>query len=236
MSSQHTVFYRVQGKAKGSALVYILIAIALIAALTAVFMQPASQQTRTQSTYRLTSELNGQIQLIRSAIQDCILRFPNGDPNIAAAAVSATAPYPIEPDLAYYATTPAGNRAANKNVENIGCPGNATPASGIKHTALFGGSSGRFLPASPPLFGPWTYRNGIAATENGLTYTGVFFQINSTVTDAYVAEAMSRIDAQSSACEIDFVPATAAAANGCPADTNCLRVWMLRTSSTPTCP
>ena len=51
---------------KGSALIYILVAIALLAALTASFMRPSSQQTSAQSGFKAVSEL---------IIPDCIYPF-----------------------------------------------------------------------------------------------------------------------------------------------------------------
>ena len=64
---------------KGGALIYILIAIALLAALTTTFIQPGGQSSRTQNAFKLASELTSQSRVIRSGIQDCILRYPQGD-------------------------------------------------------------------------------------------------------------------------------------------------------------
>lgn len=212
---------------RGSALIYILIAIALIAALTASFMQPATQQTRTQNSFKLAAELNGQVQMVRSAIQDCILQWPEGD---AAISVSGYHPnYPLEPDSTYFPTSPA-IRAADKNVANLRCPGN-NPGS-TTQAPIFGGATGRFMPAVPALFGPWTYHNTTNETIDGVAFTGVFFQTTTTNTDAYLAEAMQKVDSQFTACEADYVEGTGS--NGCAANTKCLRIWVKRVA--PACP
>ncbi|MBU6234247.1 MAG: hypothetical protein KGQ41_00235 [Alphaproteobacteria bacterium] len=216
--------------ARGSALIYILIAIALIAALTASFMQPATQQTRTQNSFKLAAELNGQVQMVRAAIQDCILQYPQGDGSINVAGYHPN--YPLEPDSTYFPTSPA-IRAADKNVANLRCPGN-NPGSPnqAQHSQIFGGSTGRFMPAMPALFNPWTYRNGTNMTIDGVTFTGVFFQTTTTNTDAYLSEAMQKVDAQFTQCEADYVDGTGS--NGCPASTKCLRIWVKRVA--PACP
>ena len=216
---------------RGSALIYILIAIALLAALTAVFMQPASQQTRTQNSFKLAAELNGQAQMIRASIQDCILQYPEGDNGIPSNTNGGYhANYPLEPDSTYL---PVGLRATDKNVANIRCPGNNPGgASQNQHANMFGGSTGRFMPAVPALFNPWTYRNGTGLSVNGQTVTGVYFQITTGSTDAYLAEAMQKVDAGFTACETDFIAGDGT--NGCPAATQCLRVWVKRVA--PVCP
>ena len=64
---------------RGSALIYILIAIALLAALTVSFMQPSSQQGQSQGSFKLISELQSQVEFIRTSVQECILAHPGGD-------------------------------------------------------------------------------------------------------------------------------------------------------------
>lgn len=207
---------------KGSALIYILIAIALIAALTAVFMQPASQQTQTQNSFKLGAELGSQVQMIRAAIQDCILLYPEGD--------GSYGKYPLEPDNAYLATP-----AANKEVGNIRCPGNNPGAPNQNnHAPMFGGSTGRFIPATPALFNPWIYRNtrGSTATVDGQTVNGVFFQISTSASDQYLADAMQKVDGQFTQCEADYIVGNGS--NGCANNNKCLRIWVSRVA--PTCP
>lgn len=210
---------------RGSALIYILIAIALIAALTAVFMQPASQQTRTQNSFKLAAELNGQVQMIRAAIQDCILQYPEGDSAIPNN-IGYHPNYPMDGDSTYLASP-----AADKAVATIRCPGNHSSAANT-HELIFGGASGRFMPATPALFTPWIYRNVTGETIDGVSTTGVFFQTSSTATDAYIGEAMQKVDDSFTACEADYMVGDGA--NGCPSLSQCLRIWIKRVA--PTCP
>ncbi|MCB1538436.1 MAG: hypothetical protein H6865_04540 [Rhodospirillales bacterium] len=216
------------GSQRGSALIYILIAIALIAALTAVFMQPASQQAQTQNSFKLAAELNGQVQLIRAAIQDCILQYPEGDNHINVVGYHAN--YPLEPDSSYL---PSGYAASDKSVAGLRCPGNNPGGANTdQHQPMFGGDTGRFMPATPALFTPWIYRNGTNMTIDGQNVTGVFFQISTTATDPYLAEAMQKVDEQFTQCESDYIEGDGT--NGCTNGSKCLRIWIKRVA--PSCP
>lgn len=216
---------------RGSALIYILIAIALMAALTASFMQPATQQTRTQNSFKLAAELNGQVQMIRSAIQDCILRYPEGDDTVPPGHNGGYhAPYPLEPNSTHL---PAPLRSAGRTVADLRCPGNNPGGSDQnRHEMIFGGSAGRFLPTPPALFEPWTYRNGTGMSSTGEVLTGVLIEIATESTDAYLAEAMQKVDAQFTACETDYIAGNGS--NGCAAGKFCLRIWLKRVA--PACP
>src|SRR5688572_8224892 len=79
---------------RGSALVYILIAIALLAALTVTFMEPSSEQTTSQNTFETVAELNSQVNFIRSGIQECALTYPIGETTLTG---TTNIPYPINP-------------------------------------------------------------------------------------------------------------------------------------------
>ncbi|HEY8962948.1 MAG TPA: hypothetical protein VIN59_00650 [Alphaproteobacteria bacterium] len=208
--------------ARGSALIYILIAIALIAALTAALMQPASQQTRSQNSFKVSAEINSQAQMIRSAIQDCILLYPEGD--------GSYGKFPLEPDTAYLASP-----VANKQAANIRCPGNNPGAPNQNnHAPIFGGNTGRFMPATPALFSPWIYRNtrGSAVAIDGENANGIFIRLDTSASDAYLAEAMQKVESTFTACEADYIVGTGS--NGCPNGSKCLRIWINRTA--PTCP
>ena len=212
---------------KGSALVYILIAIALLAALTATFMDSSSTQTSSQNTFNTVTALNSQINFIRSAIQECVLTYPGGDTT----QVSTNRPYPFNPNSS--ANNPAtslpwlASAAANRNVSGVRCPGN--PGTSNNHAAIFGGSSGKFLPPKPNLFNDWQYYNGP---------DGVFFFTGTNKTDAYLATSLTKLDEQYSECEADVINnsangtamnLTTAGASGpnCPANTTCFRVWII---------
>lgn len=203
----------------GSALVYILIAIALLAALTATFMDSSSQQTSSQNTFNTVTEINSQINLIRSTIQECVLTYPSGDTALVS---SYNSPYPINPSSTYL-TSPA----ANDQVGNVRCPGN--PGNSANHAAMFGGSTGKFLPPVPNLFDPWLYYSGA---------DGVFFYTRTNKTDAYLQTALAKLDDQFSECEADVVDASTTARNllstagiQCALGYYCFRVWMIAQTS-----
>ena len=216
----------------GSALVYILVAIALLAALTASFMRPSSQQTTAQSSFNAVSELKSQTEFIRTAIQECVLIYPAGDRGATGTGGligTANTPYPINPSSDYFVgATPAA--AANDQVKFIRCPGN--PGNNNDHAEIFSGSSGKFLPPPPTLFEEWEYYNGI---------DGLFFYTQTDKTDAFLQTAMEKLDTQFSECEADVVDAsggaieltsTAAVADPkCPNGSTCFRLWVIAQTS-----
>ena len=153
---ENTTYYKNEG---GSALIYILIAIALLAALTFTFMEPSSQQTSSQNTFKTVAGLQGQADMIRSAIQECVLSYPKGDSNVKPTYGSRDN-YPIDPDATYFNGTTIG-QAGNSNVRNMRCPGNNPGGANVaEHTPIFGGNSGKFLPPPPDLFEEWQIYNG----------------------------------------------------------------------------
>lgn len=207
---------------KGGALIYILIAIALMAALTGTFLKSDGQSSSTQNAFKIATELNSQARVIRSAIQDCILRYPQGDDVIAEA--NYNDPYPLDPDSAdaQYSTY----QVANKNVSELRCPGAA-------YEKLFGGTLSGFLPPAPGLMEDWTYFNG-QATIDGVVHDGVYFQTRSDKSDPFVGEAMSKMDGLFSQCEVDYTIGDGS--NGCENGFKCLRVWIIRgPNTTQTC-
>lgn len=206
---------------RGSALVYILIAIALLAALTATFMDSSSQQTSSQNSFKAMNELQSQANLIRSAIEECVLKYPGGDSAIMSA---PNMPYPINPSSTYL-TAP---RPATDLVSGLRCPGD--PGNSADHKAIFGATSGKFLPPPPNLFDPWLYYNGS---------DGVFFYTKTNKTDAYLQDALSKLNDDFSGCEVDIVDASSSAVDmlstasalQCPSGNYCFRVWV-RAAST----
>jgi len=221
-----------QGNEQGSALVYILIAIALLAALTASFMKPSSQQTTSQSIFNSVTELNSQVNFVRSAIQECVLTYPSGDTGLIG---TDNTPYPINPTSTYLASpTPADDADPTTNadgdlVRHIGCPGN--PGTN-DHSKIFTGTSGKFMPPPPNLFGEWEYFNGV---------DGVFFYTWTDKSDAFLQSAMQKLDEQYSECEADVIDAsggdieltsTAAVADPkCLSGNTCIRVWITTQAS-----
>lgn len=224
---------------KGSALIYILIAIALLGALTVAFMEPSSQQGQSQNTYKLYSDLKSQADFIVSTVQECFLSYPGGDDTIDASGggsdPGAMKNYPINPDSTHFTAATPG-RAGNRYVRNLRCPGN--PGDDINHAPMFSGTSGKFMPPPPDLFGEWQWYNGA---------DGVFFWIRTDKTDPYIASALQKVDESYAECEADIVDATAAAvaldsvASGevvdCAVGGTCLRIRLTRkASAVPTCP
>ncbi len=214
---------------RGSALVYILIAIALLAALTFTFMEPSSQQTSSQNTFRTVTAVQSQMDVIRSAIQECVLTYPNGDPNIDTSGTgsdpNARVNYPINPDSTYYTAATPG-RSGNQLVSAIRCPGdNPGGANVANHARVFSGASGKFLPPPPDLFQAWEYYNG---------EDGVFFYTRTDKSDSFLISALEKLDDKYSECETDIIDATASAVNmesntafSCPSGSVCFRAWMI---------
>ena len=230
---------------KGSALVYILIAIALLAALTVSFMEPSSQQTSSQNTFRTVAALQGQIDSIRSAIQECVLLYPNGDGCIEddtpayctttdTDTPGADKRYPIDPDSLHYTNaTPA--RSGDSLVRNMRCPGNngGANADHDNHALIFTGASGKFLGPPPDLFDDWQIYNGV---------DGVFYWTETDNTDAFITAALQRLDEKFSECEADVIDTShptagnkaldsAGPVNTCPDGSMCFRVWVIQNGS-----
>ncbi len=220
--------------ASGSALIYILIAIALLAVLTASLIEPASQQSQTQSSTNLVSDLQSQISLISSTIQECVLSYPDQDSELTSTQ-QKNAPYPINPMDPYYTTQSATPAVATSNAASgIRCPGNpgGTGPTNQNHAKMFGGSSGKFLPPAPNLFGDWEYYSGA---------DGVFIFISTNKTDSYITSALTKLNAKYSKCEADWQDATsgavnlssdtiggAAAVRKCASGYKCFRYWIIQ--------
>ena len=207
---------------RGSALVYILIAIALLALLTISFMQPSSQQTQSQNTFKLVSELQSQVEFIRSSIQECVIAHYKGDITIDSTAMGddpgADKRYPLKPNSTHL-TAPVADRKA----KNVRCPG--SPGDNADHAEIFSASSGKFLPPPPNLFADWQWYNG---------EDGVFFWISTDKSDAFIHTALDKLEEGFAECEADQIDATGgavaldeAATVTCPAGSICFRVWLV---------
>ena len=219
----------------GSALVYILIAIALLAALTFSFMEPSSQQTSSQNTFKTVAALQGQADMIRSAIQECALSYPKGDGTIDSSG-GGTDPgatrnnYPIKPNSTHYDGPPAASigKTTGRLARDIRCPGQQDGANAVDHAKIFSGRSGKFLPAAPDLFEDWQYYHGD---------DGIFFWTYTDKTDAYVVSALTKLDEHFSECEADIVSSTTNVdldSDGdteCTGGTICFRVRMITTGT-----
>lgn len=217
---------------RGSALVYILIAIALLAALTVTFMEPSSQQTTSQGSFKTLTAVQNQADVIRAAIQDCVLRSGRNtgqsdttiDVSGGGTDPDASKVYPIKPNSTHFTGASPGP-TAGRLARDIRCPNqNPGGASVNDHELIFSGASGKFLPPAPDLFEDWQYYNG---------EDGVFFWTQTNKTDAFLVNALTKLDAKYSECEMDVVDATGGAvdldSNGdveCSNGYTCLRLRM----------
>lgn len=213
----------------GSALVYILIAIALLGALTLTFMEPSSQQTSSQNSFNTVSQMTGQINLIRSAIQECRIAYKKGDRSIdissSGSDPGAQRNFPIKPNSSHYSTATIGP-TTGRLVKDIRCPGD--PGNNDEnHVKIFGGTSGKFLPAPPNLFEDWQYYNGA---------DGVYFWTQTSKSDAFIDSALEKLDEKYGECETDIVDASSGAvaldSDGpaetvCPSGYTCFRMRMV---------
>ncbi len=217
---------------RGSALVYILIAIALLAALTFSFMEPSSQQTSSQNTFKTITTVQGQIDVVRSAIQECVLSYPGGDTTIDTSGTGtdkdARTYYPIKPSSTHFNTATIGP-TAGRLVRDIRCPGN--PGDDENHERIFSGADGKFMPPVPDLFEDWQYYNGL---------DGIFFWIQTDKSDAFLQTALAKLDDNFSECEADVIDATGGVKNldsvptaglTCPNTYVCFRIRMIINAS-----
>ncbi len=210
----------------GSALIYILIAIALLAALTVSFMEPSSQQTSSQGSFRTVADLQSQIQMIQSSIQECVLRYNRGDSTISPATdPGQITPFPIKPSSSHFTGATPGP-TSDDFVRDIRCPGNNGGAGNEnEHELIFAASQGKFMPPAPELFEEWRYYNGA---------DGVFFWTETTNSDAFLASALQKLDGNYSNCEADIIDSTGgdtdldvAGTVDCPGGSICFRFWVV---------
>lgn len=210
---------------RGSALVYILIAIALLAALTVTFMEPSSQQTSSQAGFRTATELKSQVDTIRSAVQECVLRYGRGDttPGIQISDPGANQLYPLKPNSTYLASPDT-----DRFVKDLRCPGNNTGTTN-DHVDIWTG--GKFMPTPPDLFEEWQWYNGT---------DGVFFWTRTTKSDSFLRSALEKLDDNLSECEADVITSSGSANNldvagtvNCPANNVCFRIWMINPGTGP---
>ncbi|HRK98620.1 MAG: hypothetical protein KDJ26_00270 [Alphaproteobacteria bacterium] len=233
---------------RGSALIYILIAVALLAALTVSLMEPSGQQAQSQNSTNVFSELDGQIGFISSAISECVLTHPNQDSELTITE-QENAPYPINPSDPYFDAQSADPLSdPDDTVKFIRCPGNpgGTGSNNQDHARIFGGASGKFMPPNPALFGEWEYYNGA---------DGVAITISSSKTDSYIESALLRLNDKFAQCEAEVIDQRsggsinitsdvtpgAGSERQCAAGNICFRYWIVLKPSaihvdTPACP
>lgn len=227
--------YLVTNGEQGSALVYILIAIALLAALTITFMEPSSQQSTAQNSFKTAADLKSQIDYIQSTIQECVLYYGDkGDETARDEGYQLNAPYPLLPSSAYFDNHSVDpDNISTDEVRYIRCPGN--PGNNPDHAEIFSGSSGKFLAPPPDLFEEWMYYSGD---------DGVFIWIKTEKTDQFLQSAIEKLDEQFADCESDIITASSgssvdmdsdspdiARCSGSSSDATCFRVWFKQEAS-----
>ena len=234
--SSHSAGYRACDTAQsGSALVYILIAVALLAALTVSLMEPSNQQAQSQNTTNLVTTIDSQISMITSSLQECVLTYPDQDSELTTTQ-QKNPPYPINPKDPYFTAQAAvPGVAATDEVGNIRCPGNpgGSGPTNQNHTKMYGGNSGRFLPPPPNLFGNWVYYSGA---------DGIYIMTSSTKSDSYILAGLTRLDGMYGNCEADVINRLGtsalnitsdttpgdAGAKTCAAGAICFRYWFIQ--------
>jgi hypothetical protein len=202
---------------RGSALIYILIAIALLGALTMTFMEPSSQQVSAQGGFRVVTDIKSQVDTIRTAIQECVLSYHRGDATIdnsmTGSDPGARRNFPLKPNSNHFIGTEVG-QTERPLAKDIRCPG--SPEGAVNnHAPIFSGANGKYMPPVPDLFEDWEYYNGS---------DGVYIWIKTNKTDAFLLSALKKLDESFAECEADIIDATNGAIeldSGSPAETQC---------------
>lgn len=210
---------------RGNVLFYILIAIALMGALTYSFAKDSRTNLTTQMGHKASEELYIQASLIRAAILECSIQYPQGggdmDNNgVVDASDNPNNPYPINPSSALILRAPAGctttsnatgcvSAAANDQARNMVCVG-----APIGQANIFQGANnkGRFLPPPPSGFGEWEYLNDT---------NGVRIRITAGAS-AIGSDALARLQAKFANCQADV--------NYGACGTGCMTIWVQRTA------
>lgn len=183
-----------RARQSGSVLVYVFVAIGLLAALTYSFTKDSRSGVAAHTANRVAQELYVQANLIRSAILECTLSYPGGGGDLDGDADidaddNPNTPYPLQPDNALV-PDPPGPVAGNA-VHDVVCLKSSTETENIFQGV---NNRGRFLPLPPAGFGAWTYTSH--ATD------GVYVEIETTgVASATEAQALDRLVNKFAACQ-----------------------------------
>lgn len=196
----------------GNVLFYIFIAIALLGALTFSFAKDGRQNVTTQMGHKTSEELFIQASVIRAAIIECAVQYPQGGGDITGDGQITTAdnfnpPYPVQPS---HPNNPHGVQPFNNNVRVLSCTGAPAAEANIFQGA---NNKGRFLPPPPAGFNEWVYRNDA---------NGVRIEISAAGGSAIATDSLARLTSKFATCQSDINY------GGCGA--SCISIWIQRNS------
>lgn len=173
---------------------YIFLAIGLLAALTAFFVQGSQISVSTQMANKIAQELYAQSNMIRAALQECTLEHPEGGGDIAPlgspdgvidANDNPNHPWPLNPSTALANSLAPVTAFAGDEVRSVGClNGTASPTT---KELIFSGTNnkGRYLPPPPAGWGEWMYDN------DGTDGVSLFITPPSSATDIAAANILA---------------------------------------------
>lgn len=218
----------------GGAMIYILLAIGVLAVLTAIMSDGGGEQAQTQNESKLISEYESQINSITAAIQECVLS-PNKEDSKLTSTHQRNPRYPLQSMSSYFSSSTPGP-SSEETLVNIRCPNNpgGTDPNSQNHARIFTATSGRFFPPKPSVGDAWYYYSG----NEGV---GIF--IGTSRRDAFIVNAMKKLDAKYSKCEADYLDATSGQVTvtsegwGCSSGYHCFWYWIIRKpTALPACP
>lgn len=206
------LFFFNQDRERGSVLFYIFLAMGLLAALTFSFTKNSRENIVTQNAHRVSEELFSQLNVIRSAIMECALEYPEGGGDLDGSGVidatdNPNNPYPVNPSNL---NNPHGV-AVNDQVRNLSCTGAPATEANIFQGA---NNKGRMLQPIPGGFSEWVYindANGVRITTTGST-------------TAANIDALDRLMRKFSTCQADLNYDSGS--GGCGA--RCFTAWVKR--------
>lgn len=196
----------------GSVLFYIFLAMGLLAALTFSFTKNSRENASTQTAHRMSEEIFSQINVIRAAVTECTIEYPEGGGDLNGDGFINTTdnpntPYPVNPSDA---NNPHG-AAASDEVRNLSCTGAPAAEANIFQGA---NNKGRVLPPIPSGFSEWLYINDA---------DGVSIQTVGPAT-AGAEDALARVMRKFATCQADLNYDRGT--GGC--GSRCLTVWIKR--------
>lgn len=207
---------------RGNALLYVLLAVGLLGALTYFYAEDSRENYSSQAAISISENLYAQANMIKSAVVQCTLEYPAGavlNGNIVnnPATDNPNTPYPIAPSSALNASRQLGNppvsdpiaAAANDQVRNLTCIG--APSS-LAFMFTGANNQGRYLPPIPSDFTDWVYGNDLTSGPSGKG--GVYIQTTGNG-DAASVSALQRLIAK-------YVQPTQASLSG-----NTITIWIL---------